>query len=276
MWCRPSPGRSAWPGRSARPRPSGRGRGASFSRRSSRLPARSAGGRQGARRSCGGGRSSLFRLLVRSQHEQQAAVVVCGKHVGFSARGHVAFARNLDRYLEFAHAPLEHRGDRIISVGEAQTEHLGDTLTDHVLLLQPGEGEGVLAAADHATLAVADEEGGVGRRVVVIEKFEQEREAALRAALALACEAEIAVELARAVAAVWADEGMGHDALNTDYASRALEGPVRAACRARPGRLKTATVRPARRAPARDARRPRGGARDRGGGAWSGPPRSEE
>ena len=55
-----------------------------------------------------------------------------------------------------------------------------------------------------------DEERRVGRRVVVVEQFEQEREAALRAALALAREADVAVELARAVAAVGADEGVGH------------------------------------------------------------------
>ena len=117
---------------------------------------------------------------------------------------------DLDRLLERAHAPLEHRLDGVVAVGEVQPQHLLDALADHVLLLEARERERVLAAADHAPLAVADEEGGVGRRVVVVEQFEQEREAALRAALALAREADVAVDLARAVAAVGADEGMGH------------------------------------------------------------------
>ena len=65
-----------------------------------------------------------------------------------------------------------------------QAEHLLDALADHLLLLEAGEREGVLAAADHAALAVAHEERRVRRRVVVVEQFEQEREAALRAALA--------------------------------------------------------------------------------------------
>jgi hypothetical protein len=107
-----------------------------------------------------------------------------------------------------------------VAVGEAQAEHLLDALADHLLLLEAGEGERVLPAADHPALAVAHEEGGVGRRVVVVEQFEQEREAALRAALGLAGEAEVAVELAGAVAAVRADEGVGHGQLQSTQAGR--------------------------------------------------------
>ena len=89
-----------------------------------------------------------------------------------------------DRHLQRAHPPLQHGRHRVVAVGEAQAEHLLDALADHLLLLEAGEGERVLAAADHAALAVAHEERRVGRRVVVVEQFEQEREAALRAALA--------------------------------------------------------------------------------------------
>ena len=65
-------------------------------------------------------------------------------------------------------------------------ERLLDALADDLLLLEAGQREGVPAAADHAALAVGHEEGRVGRRVVVVEQLEEEREAALRAALALA------------------------------------------------------------------------------------------
>src|SRR5262249_7750550 len=60
------------------------------------------------------------------------------------------------------------------------------------------------------TLPVADEERGVRSRVVVVEQFEQEGEPALRATPGLAREAEVAIELAAAMTAVWADEGMNH------------------------------------------------------------------
>ena len=107
------------------------------------------------------------------------------------------------RHLERAHAPLEHGRDRIVAVGEAQPEHLLDALADHLLLLEARERERVLAAADHAALAVAHEERRVGRRVVVVEQLEQEREAALRAALGLAGEADVAVELAACGGRSW-------------------------------------------------------------------------
>src|SRR6202043_4065796 len=132
------------------------------------------------------------------------------KHVRLGARGDVAFAADLHRHLQFAYAPLENRSHRVIAVGELQPEHLGDVLADHVFLLEAREGEGVLPASHHATLAVAHEEGCVGCRVVVVEEFEQEREPALRAALALSREAKVAIELAGAVTAVWTDERMGH------------------------------------------------------------------
>ncbi len=104
----------------------------------------------------------------------------------------------------------EHRADGVVSVGELQPERLRDRPADHRFLLQAGEREGVLAAADHPPLAVAHEERGVRRGVVVVEQFEEEGKPALGAALRLAGEAEVAVELAGAVAAVGADEGMGH------------------------------------------------------------------
>ena len=112
-------------------------------------------------------------------------------------------------------------------------EHLLDALADDLLLLEPGEGEGVLAAAHDPALAVAHEEGGVGRRVVVVEQFEQERETALGAALGLAGEADVAVELARPVSAVGADERVGHRLSTQTTKGSAGRTPDRERCQIR-------------------------------------------
>ena len=100
---------------------------------------------------------------------------------------------------------------RFPSTGSGQyMTHLLNALADDLLLLEAREGEGVLPAAHHPSLAVAHEERCVRRRVVVVEQFEEEGESALGAALRLAREADVAIELAGAVTAVWADEGVGH------------------------------------------------------------------
>src|SRR5688500_12734529 len=96
------------------------------------------------------------------------------------------------------------------AVGEAQAEHLGDVAADDPLVVEAGQLEGAAAAADHATGLVADEERGVGRRGVVVEQLEQEPEPALRARLRLPAEARRAVGRGAAVAAVGADEEVGH------------------------------------------------------------------
>ena len=62
-----------------------------------------------------------MRLLVGGQHEQQPAVVVIGrKHVRLGARGDVAFATDLDRYLE--------REPAFDCAGSAKSEGLGISL----------------------------------------------------------------------------------------------------------------------------------------------------
>ena len=98
----------------------------------------------------------------------------------------------------------------VLAVAELEAEHLAHRAADDALVVEAGELEGAAAAADHAALAVADEEGGVGRRVVVVEQLEEEAEAALRAALRLAAEAGGAVGRGRAVSAVRADEEVRH------------------------------------------------------------------
>ena len=77
---------------------------------------------------------------------------------------------------------------------------------DHVLVGEAGQLEAASAGVDHARLLVADEEGGVGRRVVVVEQLEDEAEAALRAALGARAEAGRAVGAQLPVPAVRADE----------------------------------------------------------------------
>src|SRR6516164_5037815 len=154
------------------------------------------------------GRSSANSLLLGGQDEQQPAIVVVGgEHVRLRAGRDVAFARDPNRHLQRPHAPLEDLPHRVIAVFEPQA--------DHLLLLQTGEGERVLPAPDHPPLPVAHEEGGVRCRIVVVEQFKQEGEAALRAAPPLAGEAEVAIELATAVPAVWTDERVGHGQLQT-------------------------------------------------------------
>src|SRR5438128_2392972 len=205
---------------------------------------------------------ALARLLLRRQHEQQpAVVVVIGEHVGQGARGDVTCSTHPHRHLQRAHTPLEHLADGIIAVGKLEPEHLRHRPADHVFLLEARERERVLPAAGHATLAVAHEEGGVGRRIVVVEQFKQKREPAPFAALALSREGDVAVQLARAVATVGADEGVGHDRLQTTRPSastlRSARSRPRHPMHASAGGLRTAPPPPAWGARARDARRRR-------------------
>ena len=68
-----------------------------------------------------------------------------------------------------------------------------DRLADRGLGPQSGQLERAAAAVDDPPLAIAREEGGVRRRVVIVEQLEQVREAALLASARLATEAGVAV-----------------------------------------------------------------------------------
>ncbi len=140
--------------------------------------------------------------------------------------GVVAFARDLHRHLELAHSPLEHRVDRGRRRSSKRSPSTcSHALADHLFLLEAGQLEGASPAADHAALAVADEERGVRRRVVVVEQLEEEREAALRAAaFGSRVKPTLRSTLGRAVAAVGADERVGHGPA-TAYARRAWRWP---------------------------------------------------
>src|SRR6187200_59171 len=163
-------------------------------------------------------------LLGGGEDEEHAAVLVVGREeVRRRLRREVALGVDLDGLAERPDPPLEHGADRVVGVREAQPEHVLHGPADDALVVEPRQLERAASAADDAPLRVADEERGVGRRVVVVEQLEEEAEAALRAPLGLAAEAGGAIALGRAVAAVRADEQMGH-ALGTGYAVRI--GPV--------------------------------------------------
>ena len=71
-------------------------------------------------------------------------------------------------------------------IGQPVREVLGlqfENGSDHVGVSEAGELARSSARPDHAALGVADEEGGVGRRVVVVEHLEHKPESTARAAL---------------------------------------------------------------------------------------------
>src|SRR4029079_13978082 len=62
-------------------------------------------------------------------------------------------------------------------------EDFFDRAPDHVFVGEAGQRDAAPARVDYPRLAVAYEEGGVRRRVVVVEQLEHESEAAFGAAL---------------------------------------------------------------------------------------------
>src|SRR4051812_42489436 len=111
--------------------------------------------------------------------------------------------------VEHPHAPFERRADVVVPALELQSQHLLYGAPDHVVVAEAGELARATAGADEPRLLVADEERGVGRRVVVVEQLEDEAEAALRAAASAVPETGRALARDAAVAAVGADE-VGH------------------------------------------------------------------
>src|SRR4051812_11180424 len=157
------------------------------------------------------GTSGARALLGRRQDEEEAAVVIVrGKEVRHRAGGQIALRVDAHRLAELADAPLEHGAHVVLPVLEVEAEHVGDGAADDLLVGQAGQLARAAATADHATLLVAHEEGGVRRRVVVVEQLEQEPEAALRAAAWLVPEALLAIGRGRALTAVGADEQVRH------------------------------------------------------------------
>src|SRR4051812_4835909 len=151
-------------------------------------------------------------LRGRQDEQQPAVVVVCGEDVSLRPLRPVSLRMNGDRLVENAHSPLERGADVVVAALELEPEHLLHGAADHVVVAEPGELARAAAGADQAGLLVADEERRVGRRVVVVEQFEHEAEAALRAAAGAIPETGRALARDAAIAAVGADE-MGHRSL---------------------------------------------------------------
>src|SRR3954454_4940483 len=111
---------------------------------------------------------------------------------------------------ETAHSPFERHADVILSAPEVEAENIAYGTPDHLLVGQAGELARAAPATDDPALLVADEEGGVGRRVIVVQQLKQEAETALRASLRDGAEAGRSLGGASPIATVRADEQMGH------------------------------------------------------------------
>src|SRR3954454_18544594 len=115
-----------------------------------------------------------------------------------------------DALAEAADPPLERDADGVLLALEVQAQDVAHGPADDLLVRQARQLARPAAAADDPALAVADEERGVGRRVVVVEQLEEEPEAALRAPLGLVAEPRGPLGRRAPVAAVRADEQVGH------------------------------------------------------------------
>src|SRR3954453_16724908 len=149
----------------------------------------------------------LTSRLPRREDDQQAAVVVVrGKDVSLRRLRPVALRMDHHGLVEHADAPLERRADVVVAVLKVEPEHLLHRAADHVGVAEAGELAGAAAGADQAALLGGDEEGGVGRWVVVVEQLEQEAVATVRAAARAVAKPGGAVDGDAAVPAVGADE----------------------------------------------------------------------
>ena len=135
----------------------------------------------------------IVRLRVRlvivgvSTSRRPAVVVVGGEDVRLRRLRRGLLRRARSRLVEHAHAPLE-RGADVVLAGSrtrgSSTSCTGLPITSRSP--RPGQLARPAPGADQAALLVEQEEGGVGRRVVVVEQLEQEAEAAFRCSRARA------------------------------------------------------------------------------------------
>ena len=70
----------------------------------------------------------------------------------------------------------------VAAVFGLEPQNLARRAPDHVEVAEPGQLARAAAGADQTALLIAEKEGRVGRRVVVVEQLEEEAEAALLAA----------------------------------------------------------------------------------------------
>ena len=97
---------------------------------------------------------------------------------------------------------------RTTSIGDdvGERERLDDLAADEVGVAVPGQLEDAAPGGEDARVAVADDEAGLGRRVVVLEQLVEEPERAAPALDGLRREPVVPVEVDRALLAVGADE----------------------------------------------------------------------
>src|SRR5215218_149971 len=154
--------------------------------------------------------------LPRRENEQQAAVVVVrGEDVCYRRLWPVSLRVDHDRLVENPNAPLKSRGDVVAPAFELEAEDVAGRTADHVQITEPGELARAATGADEPPLLIAEEEGSVRRRVVVVEQLEDEAEATLLATPRATLESGRAVLGDAAVATARADE-VRHEAEISD------------------------------------------------------------
>src|SRR4051812_10290599 len=149
------------------------------------------------RRSIASPRFDRPRLLGRQRDQQPTVVVVGGEEVG--RRGDVLagpVGPEGAGDVQHAHAPLQALGRRVALREAAQPEPLLHLVADQLALLVAGDREGRVAGDEDAPLLIADDQGRLGARVVVLEQLEGEAEAAAGAAAGLVAHISLAARLA--------------------------------------------------------------------------------
>jgi len=117
---------------------------------------------------------------------------------------------HLNWLFKRADAPFQDSRDRVILLFEAEREYIFNRASDHSLVVKPRQLESASATSDHACLAVANEEGRIRSREVIIQQLEYEAKTAFSAAFWLRTEASCRINGGRTVTALWTDEVMSH------------------------------------------------------------------
>src|SRR4029450_2758400 len=119
------------------------------------------------------------RLARRQGDEQPAVLVVRGEEVGRHRLRDPRAGPELVRLVELAADPLAGAPGRVPAAGGSlQPERVHDVPADQLRLLVARQLEDAAARGEHPRVAIADDEAGARRGVVVVEELEQEPEAA--------------------------------------------------------------------------------------------------
>ena len=181
---------------SAMPRPRSTGRTAR------RWRSRVSCGSPRARKDAADGRQSAIVRGV-SATSKPAVLVVGGKQVDGHGLADRRPRRQLERQAELPDTPFADDGHRI---GIGEREHVDHVPSHQVAFLEARQLEHAASRGEHPGVAVADDEPGRRRRIVVLEQLEDEAEAAAAALQRLRAREPLeAVDVDRAVLAVRAD-----------------------------------------------------------------------